>query len=278
MARTHLWTGIAAAMFGIAGILAANATENAPADQSIERSFTAQTVELRNLNASLRVETHSGNTVKLVATGPEKEIAQLKTTSAGKSLVIEAPLQPRFGGISNFVHVENNVVINRGGNSTVIIGGIPGHSATAPENTAGPIDIHLTLPKTAALSIRGFTGNAAIGEMTAPVELEMLSGAASFQGLASTILSIAGGARIEIGRAEGDLDLTVDGSGEVLIHDAAIHSFSLETNGTAMVTVNGRVAAAEMSLNGIADIHIAHLDAEPLIDANGIVTIDVGNR
>jgi hypothetical protein len=33
-----------------------------------------------------------------------------------------------------------------------------------------------------------------------------------------------------------------------------------------------------MSLNGIADIWIAHVEAEPLVEANGLVTIEIGNR
>lgn len=276
MARTPLLLGALASIIGLAGILAANAAETAaaPETRSVERSFTADTVELRNLSATLRVETHDGDTVKFFAAGPAKEIDALRTELAGNTLLIEAPDRPHAGNVSNVVHVENNVVINRGGNSTVIIGGVPAHATETTE----PIDVRLLLPRSAPITIRGFAGTTNVAAMTAPVELELLAGDATFRRLAEARLSIAGGAGIEIARAEGALDLTIDGAGDVIVHDAAIPSLTLETNGTATVIVDGRVETAEMALNGIADIRIAHVEAEPLVEANGLVTIEIGNR
>jgi hypothetical protein len=276
MARTPLFLGALATLLGVAGILAANAAETATASdtRSVERSFTADTVRLRNLSATLRIETHDGDTVKFFAAGPAKEIDALRTELAGNTLLIEAPDRPHAGNVSNVVHVENNVVINRGGNSTVIIGGVPATTTS----TADPIDVRLLLPRSTRLAIRGFTGAAAVAAISAPVDLELLAGSARFERLAAASLSIAGGGEVEIDRADGSLDLTIDGAGDVTVRKAAIPSLTLETNGTATVIVDGRVETAEMSLNGIADIWIAHVEAEPLVEANGLVTIEIGNR
>ena len=286
MIRIRYFLGVLVPFFGLASVVAATAQAPTPTEepalvgkpattttaQSLDRTFDADSVALTNLNAILRTETHDGTGVQVYASGSEALISALRVSVTNGILVIEQPEPQSIVG--NTVYVERNVVITQdGGRSSVLIGGIPDH--TKPE--AKPIGLHLTLPREMPLSIRGFTGNARIGPMSAPVDLELLAGDAQLERLGSANLTVVGSAEIDVATADGALDVTIDGSGEIAVHDGSIPALTLETNGNATVSIGGRVGQAVLSLNGIADIRIAHIDARPTIDVNGISKIEIGN-
>lgn len=227
---------------------------------------------LRNLHSTLWIDVHDGKSVLVSASGPQNPIKALRMAVVDGTLVVEQPETRRVS--RNSVHVERNVVITRdGGHSSVTIGGTPDNTHFAVE----PVALRVSLPRETALSIRGFAGNARIGAMTAPVDLETVSGEIEIRRLGTASLAISGGAAIEVIQIAGSLDLTIDGAGEISVQDGKIPALTLETNGSATVSIGGRVGRADISLNGIADIQIAHVDERPVVDANGIATIEIGN-
>lgn len=286
MIRIRYFLGVLVPFFGLASVVAATAQAPTPTEepalvgkpattttaQSLDRTFDADSVALTNLNAILRTETHDGTGVQVYASGSEALISALRVSVTDGILVIEQPEPQSIVG--NTVYVERNVVITQdGARSSVVIGGTPGQAKAEAE----PIELQLTFPRKTPLSIRGFTGSARIGRMTAPLDLELLAGDAYLQRLGLASLTVAGSAENDVATADGPLDVTIVGSGEISVHDGSIPALTLETNGTATVSIGARVGQATLSLNGIADVRIAHVDEQPAIDLNGISTIDIGN-
>jgi len=273
MTHRNTWIGTFLISLGLLGLVTAKAHEQqsgAPA-AAIEKSFTVKAVSLRDLNAALRIDTYDGTLVLVKATGSQRAIDGLRITAARSALEIAQSEANRVA--ANTVYVERNVVINRGGNSTVIIGGTPASGPRTPE----PLRLQIMLPRRVPVTVAGYTGRAEIGRLSAPAEIELLSGHISIARTGAARLAIVGGGEIEVAQADGALDLAIAGSGEIAVKDGAMPSLTLDTTGTSAVSVGGRVGAATLSLNGVSDVSIAHVDQEPAIDANGVTSVDIGN-
>jgi hypothetical protein len=273
MTHRNTWIGTFFISLGLLGLVTAKAHEQqtaAPA-ATIEKSFTVDAVSLRDLDAALRIDTYDGTLVLVKATGSRRAIDGLRTTASRSALEITQPEANRTA--ANVVHVERNIVINRGGSSTVIIGGTPASGTRTPE----PLRLQIMLPRRVPLTVTGYTGRADIGRLSAPTDIELLSGHISIARTGAARLAIIGGGEIEVARADGALDLAIAGSGEIAVKDGAMPSLTLDTTGTSTVSIGGRVGTATLSLNGVSDVSIAHVDQEPAVDANGVTSVDVGN-
>lgn len=273
MTHRNTWIGTFLISLGLLGLVTAKAHEQQSAGPTaaIEKSFTVAAVSLRNLDAALRIDTYDGTLVLVKAMGSQRAVDGLRMTASRSTLEITQPENNHV--TANAVHVERNVVINRGGNSTVIIGGTP----AAASHPAAALRLQIMLPRRIPVTVSAYTGRAEVGRLFAPAEFELLSGHVSIARTAAARLAITGGGEIEIGRADGALDLAIAGSGEITVRDGTMPSLTLETTGTSTVAVGGRVGAATLSLNGVSDVSIAHVDQEPAVDANGVTTVDIGN-
>jgi hypothetical protein len=273
MTHRNTWIGAFLITLGLLGLVTAKAherTDTGPA-AILDKTFAAETVSLNNIDAALRIDTYDGSVVRIKATGSRHALDRLRLSVKDGTLEIAQPATPRNS--VNVVHVERNVVINRGGTSTVIIGGTP--SAEVPGKT--PLRLQVMLPRRLPLSVRAFSGKAEIGPLAAPLEFELMSGRVSAARLAGARLAIAGGGEIEVARADGPLRLDIDGNGQVAVRDGVVPTLSIDANGTASILIGGRVGTATLSLNGVADVAIDHVDREPEIDANGIAEVEFGN-
>jgi len=273
MTHRNTWIGAFLISLGLLGLVTAKAHEQKRGEPAevIEKSFTAETVALRNLDAALRIDTYDGSTVQVRVTGSRRALDRLQMGTSGPALEIAQPEANR--DTTNAVHVERNVVINRGGNSTVIIGGTPSSAPTEPT----PLRLQVMLPRRVPLTVTGYMGRAEIGRLSSPVEFELMSGHMSVARTAGARLAITGGGEIEIAHAEGPLDLAIAGRGEITVKDGAMPALTLDTTGASTVIVGGRVGTATLSLNGVSDVSIAHVDRQPIVDANGVSSVYIGN-
>ena len=259
---------------GMLGLVAAHAGEAQEAHKpvTVSKTFKAKSILLKDLSATLRIETDDGPDVRLRLVGAKEHVQRIKPRLDGTRLIVsETPARQVY---RSAVHVENNVVITKdGGRSTVIIGGVP----TAGQGEVDDLSVLVTIPRNLAVVIKSFSGNANVADLSAPFELELADGAAKLGQLRQARLAVAGSGTIKADRVDGALDVSVNGTGDVLVNDGAISALAIDTSGSATVVIGGRAGTAQMSLNGVADVQIAHVDARPDVDSNGIVSVSVGN-
>lgn len=274
MTQRNTWIGALLITFGVVSLLAAKAHElnDAAPKASIEKSFAAEKIALRNLSAELHIDADNGTTVRVTASGEKRVLDALQWKMSGAHLEIS---QPPMQASHNAVHVERNMVITRdGGRSTTIIGGTSSANASKSMSLA----LHVAVPRDVPVTVSSFAGNLDIGTLSAPVSVELLSGTLSAGRLGPARLSIVGGGEIAVARIDGSLDLEIAGSGDITVQDGDMPFLSLETSGASTVFVGGRVGAARLSLNGVSTVTVAHVDREPEVDANGVTSLRIGNR
>jgi hypothetical protein len=156
MTHRNAWLGTFLIALGLLGLVTAKAHEqngDAPA-VVIEKRFTVEKVLLRDLDATLRIDTYDGSVVRVKATGSRPAIDRLRMTASGSRLEIT-----QHGTIQNTANpapTERDIVIRRSGGSAVFFGGA---WANGPPP---PLRLLITLPRRVLLTVRGRIGAATL--------------------------------------------------------------------------------------------------------------------
>lgn len=265
---------ITLAMIGFMFQMAANAHENVTPEptETLTWSFAAHAVSLRGFSARLLVRTHDKKEIRLRLSGPRDRVRRVMPRIRHGDLEVDADIH---GGIvRGSVRVENSIVITQeGGTSNVVIGGI----STAETSSHNAMTLFLTVPRAVPITIEGYSGDADIANLSAPLSMQLLSGRARIGHLVRAYLAIAGSGEISVDRIDGALDLSIDGAGNIDISDGIMPALSIQTDGSARIAVGGRVGQASLMLAGDADIWIARTDRRPDVNADGIANVVIGN-
>lgn len=234
-------------------------------------TYRAEDVELRDIVGRVRISVHEGPRIRVDASGPRSRIERLRITMRGRILFIEDKAAGTL--IRNSVHVERNVVtVNEGGSSTQIIGAVPG----SPQATES-LRLHLAVPRKTAMSVHGLVGDLHAGDIVGRFRLDLRAGTARLGRMRTVRLSINGGGDITAERIDGRLDVSVAGSGAVIVKGGSISQLSIASEGAATVQVGGTVRRAKVSAVGVADVHVAHVEERPSVETNGAASITFGN-
>lgn len=253
----------------LAGLLLA-AFLVSPAGAETSRRTTefadATALGIADLTAQLRIQVGQGPGIQLSLTGPERRVAAIRSRLEGATLQLTDD-----GSGGSVVSTNQSVLVQQsGGQSRVIIGGVV-------QPTEPPLRVELTVPAGTPLALSGFTGTATIGDLDAPVNIDVSSGRVALGSVRDAVLNISGSGSIHAERVGGDVTAELSGSGDVAIAAGWIGTLRVNITGAGQAEVQAEAERAELSIAGAGEISVAAVRERPRIRVTGAGQVRVGN-
>jgi hypothetical protein len=205
-------------------------------------------VTLGTMLAQVAIVPAAGGRCTLTAAGGDPEMLDaLKARPDGQGILIEGelPFKPgstgsAFGNVTvmgsvTIISGSGAVYSSSGSGPSVIIGG-------REVDLSRDVRLVLTVPATASIRIRGFTGAAGItGDLSGDLDFSpsFFAALAAPGSIRSLTADLSGSGRAVIGRVEDDTDLEISGSGDFSI-GAACGAVAAKVSGSGSISVNGR--------------------------------------
>jgi hypothetical protein len=243
----------------------------ASADETREHGpFTIDEVVLQGLSGTLEVRVVEGEVTRLSVTGPADALAALEVEAAAATLRVERPQSGR----SMTVVDQVTVVTGDGATSNVVIGG----SETVTGEAAAPLDVVLDLPAGTRLELLGFTGEAEIGDLAAPVRIQAIDGTVRIGAVATAAFATVGQGSIEAAEVTGDLAASVTGDGRITVLGGTLEAETVAVTGAGEVAIDAPAASAVVEMVGDGSVRLAAVASEPQVSRVGAGRFDVGPR
>lgn len=233
--------------------------------------FAVEHAVLAGLAGTLEVRIVDGDETRLAASGPADALAALAVDATAETLTIEAPAT----GQSVTVVDRVTVVTGSGASSSVVIGGAS--ASASSQNTSGaPLDVVLDVPAGTRLELRGFTGDAEIGDLAGPVAIEAIGGTVRTGDVTAAELAAIGDGAIEAASVAGDLTTRVTGAGEILVRGGEVGALSVDITGAGVVEIDAPAASAVVNMVGDGTVRLAAVASEPVVSRVGTGRLDIG--
>jgi hypothetical protein len=263
-----------AAVFATTAILLT--TLAASADETREHGpFTIEEVVLQGLSGTLEVRVVEGEATRLSVTGPADAVAALEVEAAADTLRVKRPQSGR----SMTVVEQVTVVTGQGASSNVVIGGSEAATGeTATGEAAAPLDVVVDLPAGTRLELLGFTGEAEIGDLAAPVRLQVIDGTVRTGTVATAEFATIGQGSIEAAEVAGDLDASVTGDGRITVLGGKLDAVTVAVTGAGEVAIDAPAASAVVEMVGDGAVRLAAVASEPEVSRVGAGRFEVGPR
>jgi hypothetical protein len=268
-------------------------TLTAPSYARYER---ATEVQLRDVVAYVRVrpENRSDISVAVINTGP---LAAPRFRMSGRRLIVDGGLRRQIrdcqvDGANGFevrtarngvlrgnqiptieLRVPQNAVVAAGG--AVRLRMAPALAATVRVDGCGDADIE-RVAESAEISISGSPDVRVfdVGELEAA-----LAGAGDMNvGLvrAGLTVSVAGSGEFAAARVDGETNIALQGSGDVLIRDGRATTLSIAIAGSGDVTHNGTAESLDAAIFGSGDVRVRSVEGETSRSVIGSGEVIVG--
>ncbi len=210
-------------------------------DGPFNQSFQANALELANVAG--RVEIHVGGSgVSVNISGDPEELQAIEVSAGG-----------------NTVHISSS-------RSHHSISGDPADLAL----------YKITVPKGAALSVEGATGEAEIGDIGGPLKLTARSLDGHLGAMNSALLRITGSGDLGLGDVAGRLDLAVMGSGSVTAADCDSADIEIAGSGDVSVRRIRHDLTAKIAGSGDMEIESVNGPVDASLAGSGDLTIGSG--
>ncbi len=243
----------------------------ASADETREHGpFTIDGVVLQGLSGTLEVRVVEGEATRFSVTGPAAALAALEVDAAADTLRVGRPQSGR----SVTVVQQLTVVTGPGASSSVVIGG----SAAATGEAAAPLDVVLDLPSGTRLELLGFTGAAVIGDLAAPVRIQVIDGTVRTGAVATAEFATIGQGSIEAATVTGDLEASVTGAGRITVLGGTLEAVTVAVTGAGEVDIDAPAASAVVEMVGDGAVRLAAVASEPVVSRVGAGRFEVGPR
>lgn len=139
------------------------------------------------------------------------------------------------------------------------------------------LQIHIAVPRGAALDVEEMAGNATIGNTMGPLKFEVAGHTDSTVGdVASAKIDMAGSGKLSVGNVAGTADLDTAGSGNMRIASAA--KVKADIAGSGSITLGEIKGGADIDIAGSGDFSAASVNGptSASIAGSGSVTIAGG--
>jgi hypothetical protein len=238
-----------------------------------EETYTASHLAVAGLVGSLRIERQEGATIRLVLRGSAAALDRLHREVRGDRLQLTA--EPGATTTTTVVTGARNLVIARnGGRASQIIGGVP---TTGDSEAEPPLEVTAYVPAATPLTVTGLVGDLVVEGVGGPVDLELIGGQADLDHATGGSLAAVAGSRIELDQATGELEVAVQGAGEVRIARADLERLEVGVRGTGEVAVGGVAERASVQIRGVGGVRIDEVRTRPEVSVTGIGQVEVGN-
>ncbi|MEZ5823353.1 MAG: hypothetical protein R3C97_00965 [Geminicoccaceae bacterium] len=203
---------------------------------------------------------------RLVISGEDGVLDGFEIRESDGELLVQAPK------IEGPVSVVTGSVRASGGGEVVINGKRYGAGEPLPE----PMRIELVLVRGTALDLVDLTGEAHLGDLEAPLHLQLLSGVVRAGSIGEASIHVEGGGQVEIAHIAGDAWLDLAGSGTIHVAGGEIGALLAEIGGAGMIEVGASVGEAKGSIFGAGMIRLGEVAGEPQFEVGpaGRVVVD----
>lgn len=203
------------------GALSLSAGAQAP------QSFTAKTVRIDGMVGTLDVQVGTGAAIGYSISGDAEAIKDVTAAVEGDTLVINQK-DPKS---SWFMWFQWN-------------------SGSATER----VKISLTVPSGTPLDIDGLVGKASIGDINAPLKMDLAAAEVTVGAVTSAEIDAAGSGEITIASVKETLDLEIAGSGEIHVGSAGAVKADIAGSGELVVgTITGPLS---VEIAGSGDVKV----------------------
>ncbi len=274
------------------------------------KTYLATTLDVQGVEADVDIQPIDGNEMTVTIAGSKPAMEDIIVRSQGDTLVIQSKSD---GGThirganvvisgrsavaigrgsvsvgSGGVHIggRNRGTINTGGSAfvggsinvnsgsffgrdMVVVSG--GHSGSNTKITIG-------VPKGSAVNVAGVQGNVTIGDTDGPLQASVLGGDDIIAGrVRDATLAVQGNGNISVTAVNGNLSMTIQGSGDIRVRGGSVGSLMVNVMGDGDAKFNGEAVNANLSVMGSGDIDVTSVKNKPVQNAMGYGDINVGN-
>ncbi|MGH8651480.1 MAG: hypothetical protein ACREYE_04535 [Gammaproteobacteria bacterium] len=193
-----------------------------------ERSgrFVAQALRLDNTAAEVEITVEPRPDIAFTARGSSGALKSLDLHMDGGELVVSQPS-------SNSAHrstvvVGSQTVIATGGSTAIsAIGG-----SSSDKSTSERMQLRFAVPSGTPLTITGLTGDVRAGDLRAPVHVLPEAGEVQLGRVGPAILTVGGSGTIRVAEVTDRADLSLDGTGTVIVEEGSVEHLSARLIGT----------------------------------------------
>lgn len=142
---------------------------------------------------------------------------------------------------------------------------------------ADRVDVHIRAPQGTPLNVDGLVGNIAVGDLNAPVKLDLAVTSGTVGNVTRADVDMAGSGKVRIARVSGPLKAELAGAGGLITGPVA--SADLEIAGSGSATLGAVQNGIKATIAGSGDVAAASING-PLrveIAGSGSVKIASGN-
>ncbi len=242
--------------------------------------FTGRAVDISGISAD--VDITIGEKLSIMIEGPETEVDAIKFAQRGDRLVVEVSDVGGEGDRSgiNISSGRSGVFVSgtiRGAHMVVNSGNINVVSMSSGKGSSST-KVSITVPHGAEVNAQDIDGKTTIGDTEGPVQASVRGhGDFTIGKIGDATLSIQGGGNITVANVNGNLNINLQGSGDVRVKNGTVRSLSVNLMGSGDVKFGGKAENASLSVMGSGDIDVVHVTNRPSIRAMGSGDVKVGN-
>lgn len=236
-------------------------------------TFSAQTLDISNINADVDVSVIDSNQMTVTIKGPKSEVSGIDVNQSDDTLSIHGKDDESDTHAANVV-ISGSGGISVGGNISIGRGGVNISTGGGENETK----LFVGVPKGSAVRVGGVQGKTVIGDTEGPLHASVLGDEDIRAGKVSdATLSVQGSGDINVGTVNGNLSMNVQGSGDVRVKNGSVNQLSANVMGSGDTRFDGEAIDANLSVMGSGDIDVEFVKNKPITSAMGSGDINVGN-
>ncbi|MEZ5591376.1 MAG: DUF2807 domain-containing protein [Gammaproteobacteria bacterium] len=247
----------------------------------------AQALSIEDFSGELLITSQPEPGIRLKLTGSKRQLDDQDITTRNGVLHLrmqQSHSARRSTRINTLTNTSVMAFASNGSTTHLIINGqaITPDSSNRSDNpdqetAAEPLSAELMLPANLPLTITGLRGQARIGPRSGPVDATLAAGTMDFAALHDARLRVTGSGNIGVDTAQGQLDITIKGSGNIQVADARLSLLEAQLKGVGSIHIKGQAEQAELRLRGAGSIYVDSVLQQPRTSLSGVGSITVGN-
>lgn len=239
-----------------------------------EQTFRAQELVIDNFSGILKIDADNRSDILVRIKGAKEDIAAIDLNVRNGKLYVEDQRSLSGGSSTSVVTVGNvTTVVSNGGTASVSIGGREFSSG----NNRPTLEISVLVPVGIPLELSSLNGNCHVGNTNSQVKLSISSGDCKLGKINKSELSVQGSGNIEANQVTGNLNVNINGSGNIIIHNGQVNHLEAVLDGSGQIDLGVHAQEATISLMGAGNIRVTEVKSQPQVNISGVGNVEVGN-
>ncbi len=239
------------------------------------KSYSASSVAVRDVEADVEVQPHFGSEMVITIEGKKSGVEGIQPVLQGNCLVLSGKSIGRRGSGAN-------VVISGGGNISISGNGVnivTGRSVVMGGAHEADVKVRVQVPVGSGVQVAGVQGNVKVGDTDGSFVGNLLGDTDMTVGkVRDAQLSLQGGGDIRVAEVNGNLTMSIQGSGEINVSHGIVSILNVNVMGSGDANFGGTATDANLSVVGSGDIDVRYVRNRPNLSQMGSGDIKVRNH